>query len=81
VRVSEAILSRVAGMSAASLWAVAAILVIVFLGAWLISRLHLSKRKDGERFRLKMPFFEIETGPPADNKAERPPPASSGDPD
>ncbi|MEV6442539.1 hypothetical protein [Amycolatopsis sp. NPDC051716] len=63
----EVVLSRIAGMSAASLWAIAAILVIVFLGAWLLYRLHLAKRQDGERFRLKMPFFEIETGPPADD--------------
>ncbi|MGW5748348.1 hypothetical protein [Amycolatopsis sp. NPDC003861] len=62
----EVVLSRVAGMSAASLWAIAAILVIVFLGAWLLYRLHLAKRREGERFRLKMPFFEIETGPPSD---------------
>ncbi|ADJ43989.1 hypothetical protein AMES_2166 [Amycolatopsis mediterranei S699] len=62
----EIVLSRVAGMSAASLWAIAAILFIVFLGAWLLYRLHLTKRKDAERFRLKMPFFEIEAGPPAD---------------
>ncbi len=66
----EVVLSRVAGMSAAGLWAIAAILVIVFLGAWLISRVHLAKRKEGERFRLKMPFFEVETGPPAE---QRPP--------
>ncbi len=68
----EVVLSRVAGMSAATLWAAAAILVIVFLGAWLIYRLHLAKRKDDERFRLKLPFFEIETGPPADKKDEQP---------
>ncbi|MEV4054503.1 hypothetical protein AB0J55_25180 [Amycolatopsis sp. NPDC049688] len=69
---SESLLARIVGMSAASLWAIAAILVIVFLGAWLIYRLHLAKRQDGERFRLKLPFFEIETGPPADKQDEQP---------
>lgn len=68
----EVVVSRVVGMSAASLWAIAAILVIVFLGAWLLYRLHLAKRREGERFRLKMPFFEIETGPPAEKKDEPP---------
>ncbi|SFW90674.1 hypothetical protein [Amycolatopsis australiensis] len=58
-------------MSAASLWAIAAILVVAFLGAWLLYRLHLSKRRDGERFRLKMPFFEIEAGPPSSKKDEQ----------
>jgi type II secretory pathway component PulF len=76
----EVVLSRVAGMSAAGLWAVAAILVIIFLGAWLISRLRLSKRREGERFRLKMPFFEIETGPPTDDPTEPRPPSKDEQP-
>ncbi|WP_199745346.1 hypothetical protein [Amycolatopsis sp. WAC 04182] len=57
--------SRVATMSASSLWALPCILVVVILGTWFVTRLILHKARPGEHVRIKAPFFSIETGPPA----------------
>ena len=75
-------------MSTSGIWALVALVAVLFAGAWLISRLALTKPKAGEPFRLKMPFIEIETGPPlpdprdTDDKhpERRPSVANSADP-
>ncbi len=59
------IFARVVTMSASSIWALVCLLAVMISGIWLVTRLILHKAKPGERVRIKAPFFEIETGPPA----------------
>jgi hypothetical protein len=63
--VSFDLFSRIAAMSASSLWALGFVLLVLTGGIWCVAYLILKKAKPGEHFRIKAPFFEIEAGPPA----------------
>jgi hypothetical protein len=60
---AEAIVTRIAEMSAGSLWALVALFVVIFMGLHLLVRQFLKNRQPGDRVRVKAPFFEVEAGP------------------
>jgi hypothetical protein len=69
---AEAVITRIAEMSTGGLWAIVALVAVVFAGVSLLMRQFLKNRQPGDRVRVKAPFFEIEAGPAQAPEAQLP---------
>jgi hypothetical protein len=75
---AEVVFSRIASMSAGTLWALVVLVLVLIVGVRLIYGLYLKKGRAGDSFRIKvLGFFEFETSSRADTEPGEESPGSA----
>ncbi|WP_344412694.1 hypothetical protein [Amycolatopsis minnesotensis] len=69
----EGYLVSLLGLSAKALLVVLGVLFLIFAAGWLTQRQQLNNGK-GAPFKIKLPFYHVESGPGDDLKSPSPPP-------